>query len=113
VPFTMELAKIMGAEVHVVDFRSTERADVKKKLKNYTEQTYQILKKAGLKVEKGSKKSSSVIDAIISYGVAHEVQIISIMSNHRGTPVSLGMSSTSQQLVNHSPIPVLSCHPKK
>jgi len=113
VPFTAELAKLFNSEVHVVDFRSSDRADVKKRLKNYTEQTFKYLKNMGVNAVKGSKKGTSLVDAIISYAVANEIQVISIMSNHRGTPVSLGMSTNAQQLVNHSPIPILSVHPKK
>lgn len=110
-PFTAEMAKEFGAEVHVVDVRSTNRADIKKRLKNYSDQAMTYLKDRGIKGVRGSKHGSNVADITIAYAVHTGADLISIVSNQRGTPVNMHLSTTAQQMVNHSPIPILSIYP--
>jgi nucleotide-binding universal stress UspA family protein len=112
VPFTTELAKMLDAEIHVVDVRSTKRKDVKERLKKYAKQASQYIEKRNIKVIRASRFGSDIADITISYAVHNNADLISIVSNQRGTPVKMGISTTAQQLVNHSPIPILSMHPR-
>ena len=111
VPFTVELAAPFGAEVHVISVRTTNKAEIIKRLKNYVTQTSEYLEKRNIKVVKDDIKGSSIADITYTYGVHVGAELISIVSNERGTPVNMTISTTAQQMVNHSPIPVLSIHP--
>jgi len=111
IPFTTELAKEFGAEVHVVDVRTTNRADIKKRLKNYADQAMQYVKDHDVKAVKGSKYGSNIADITIAYAVHANADLVTIVSNQRGTPVNMHISTTAQAMVNHSPIPVLSIYP--
>ncbi len=111
VPFTADLASELGAEVHVISVRTTQRVDIKKRLGNYVNQTADYLKKRNIKVITDELYGSDIADITASYAVHEGAQLISIMSNHRGTPVNMHISTTAQQMVNHSAIPVLSIHP--
>jgi len=111
VPITAELAGALGAEVHVVSVRITARKDIMKRLKNYTLQTADYLKKLNIPVVVSSLKGSSISDITYTYAVHNKAELITIVSNQRGTPVNMNISTNAQQMVNHSPIPVLSIHP--
>ena len=110
-PFTTELAEGLGAEVHIVDVRSTNRADIKKRLNRYAEQALSYIRERGVKAVRDSKYGSSIADITISYAVHNQADLIAIVSNQRGTPAKMHLSTTAQQMVNHSPIPILSIQP--
>lgn len=111
VPFAADLAAALEAEVHVVSVRTTQRADIKKRLNNYTNQIGDYLEKRGVKIVTDELYGSDITDLTTSYGVHIGADLIAIMSNQRGTPLKMHISTVAQQMVNHSPIPVLSIHP--
>ena len=111
VQFNADLAAALEAEVHIVSVRTTQKADIKKRLNNYVKQTGDYLKKKGVKIVTDDLYGSDIADLTTSYGVHVRADLIAIMSNQRGTPLNMHISSTAQQMVNHSPIPVLSIHP--
>ena len=111
VPFTTELAKALGAEVHVISVRTTKRKDIVARLKRYVDQTAEYIEKRGIKVVTSERFGSNIADLTYSYAVDKSARLIAVMSDQRGKPVTMGISSNSQQMVNHSPIPVLSIHP--
>ncbi len=111
IPITVELAKEFDAEVHVVDVRSTNRKDIKKRLNHYADQAMHYVEEHGVKGVRSSKYGSNIADITITYAVHLNAEIIAIVSNQRGTPANMHLSTTAQQMVNHSPIPILSIYP--
>jgi nucleotide-binding universal stress UspA family protein len=111
IPFTAELASKVNAEVHVIAVRETNRKDIILRLEKYVDQAEEYLKNRKIRVVKDSLKGSDISDMTIAYAVHNHASLVSIVSNQRGTPINLGMSSSAQEMVNHSPIPVLSLHP--
>ena len=99
------------AEVHVVSIRTTKKADIIKRLDNYVKQIGDYLEKRGIQVVKENLYGSEISDLTASYGVHVGAELIAMMSNQRGTPLNMSISTAAQQMVNHSPIPVLSIHP--
>lgn len=112
VPFMVDMANFLDAEVHIVDVRSTNRTDIKSRLTRYADQAEKFFFERGLKTIRSSEHGSSIVDIAIAYAVGNQIDIISIVTNQKGTPVSLGISTNAQQMVNHCPIPVLSIQPK-
>ncbi len=111
VPFVSVLAKAFRAEVHVIDVRVTNARDVINRLKRYANQSAEYLETRGVKTVRDSLKGSSIADMTMAYAVHHEADLIAIVSSHRGNPLGMYLSSEAQDIVNHSPIPVLSIHP--
>jgi nucleotide-binding universal stress UspA family protein len=112
ISFTAELASYLNAEVHVVDVRSTNRTDIKSRLRRYADQAEEYFYERGMKTIRTSEYGSSIVDVAIAYAVGNQIDLISIVTNQKGTPVSLGISSNAQQMVNHCPVPILSIQPK-
>ena len=67
--------------------------------------------KRNIQVVKEDLYGSDISDLTASYGVHIGAELVAIMSNQRGTPLNMHISTAAQQMVNHSPIPVLSIHP--
>jgi len=111
IPFTADLAAALEAEVHVLSVRTTQRADIKKRLNNYVKQIGDYFEKKGIKTVTEELHGSNIADLTTAYGVHAGAELIAIMSNQRGTPLNMHISSTAQQMVNHSPIPILCIHP--
>lgn len=111
IEFTTRLAKILGSEVHVIDVRSTNDQSVTELLQRYAGQAEEYLGKHNIPFVRSSRKGD-IVDELIAYGVHEEAELISIVSYRKGTPVHMSMDSTAQQMVNHSPLPVLSIRPK-
>ncbi|MBA7580854.1 hypothetical protein ES708_22749 [subsurface metagenome] len=111
VPFTTELAVMLGSEIHIVEVRSTNEAGIKKRLKKYADQVYDYVTKRNIITVRDSLYGSSISDITIAYAVNVGAELISIVTSQRGTPVNMRLSTIAQEMVNHSPIPVLSIHP--
>ena len=111
VPFTCDLALALKAEVHVIDVRETNNKDVIARLNRYADQSADYLEKRNVKTVRDSFKGSDIAELTFTYAVHVDAQLISMVSNHRGNPMRLYLSNEAQEMVNHSPIPVLSIHP--
>ena len=111
VPVIAELAKMCKAEVHVLDVRTSDRKDIIYRLKKYGDQAFEYINKQGIKTIRKAKKDNNIVDAIVAYGCHINADLIAITKLDRGTPGNQSLSSAAQQMVNHSPIPVLSINP--
>lgn len=111
VPFTCDLAKALKAEVHVIDVRETNNRDVMARLNRYADQSAEYLEKRGVKTIRASFKGGDIAELTYTYAVHIGAQLISMVSNHRGNPMRIYLSNEAQEMVNHSPIPILSVHP--
>lgn len=108
VPLTCDIAEIFGAEIHLIITSSS--ASDKKMAKKYADQTIKYINDRGLKtvVAETSKKPTEVI----AYAKTVNADLISIMTEQEVSTISLLLGASAEQVVTHSPIPVLSVHPK-
>ncbi len=109
VPFTTEIAKTFNAEIHVV---GTASANAEKKVVNkYTDQALKYISDRKVKtvLHNTSKKASD----LIAYAQNVDANIISIMTEQEPSTLSILLGAAAEQVVTHSPIPVLSIHPKE
>lgn len=111
VPVVAELAVKLKAEIHVLDVRTSDRKDIIYRLKKYGDQAFEYIDKRGIKVIRKAKHGSDIVDTIVAYGYHINADLIAISKLDRGTPGNQSISTLAQQMVNHSPIPVLSIKP--
>jgi len=109
VPLTCDFAEAFGAEIHLLI--TSDSASDKRKAKSYAKQTLSYLEGRNIKtiVVETSKKPLEVIN----YAKKVEAGLISIMTEQEISTISLLLGASSEQVVTHSPIPVLSVHPKE
>jgi nucleotide-binding universal stress UspA family protein len=60
-----------------------------------------------------SVETSNLADAMIGYAREVDANLISIMTEQETSTSNLWMGPYAQQVVNHSPIPVLSIHSRE
>jgi nucleotide-binding universal stress UspA family protein len=113
VPFTAYMAKIFGAEVHVLRVYTSTVQAVIRKIDSYAEQVVKHLEEENIRYVLESVQADNLTDSTIEYALKVNANLISIMTEQETTAKNLLLGPYAQQMVNHSPIPVLSIHPKE
>ena len=112
VPLTAEIAKMFEAEVHVLGLSVTKSEDIDTKIEAYTKQTCDYLKERDIKHVKHRLVAENMVNATIDYALDVEANLISIMTEQNGCITDFVLGSFAQQMLNKSPVPVLSITPK-
>jgi len=110
--FTGFLAKKHDAEVHILSLYSSKVKPIRQDVDLYASQIARYFEKEGIKYSQKSMEVTNLADAMIDYATEVDANLISIMTEQETTTSNLWMGPYAQQVVNHSPIPVLSIHPR-
>jgi len=113
VPFTAYMARIFDAEVHVLRVYTSSVKAVIRKVDSYAEQVVKHLEEDNIKYVLESVEADNISDSTIEYALRVNANLISIMTEQETAAKNLLLGPYAQQMVNHSPIPVLSIHPKE
>jgi len=113
VPFATSVAQIFGAELHVLSLYSTTIAAVRYKVENYSKQVKAFLEGEKVNFLMASVEADNITNATIDYAKTIDADLIAIMTEQETTTANLFLGAYAQQMVNHSPIPVLSLHAKE
>lgn len=113
VPFTVQVAKLFGADIHLLALNTTTIKSVQRKVENYTRQVQKFLEEAGVNYSTESVLVDNITNASIEYAQKVEADLIAIMTEQETTASNILLGPFAQQMVNHSPIPVLSIQPKE
>ena len=109
VPFVTEFAKFFNATVHVIGVSETSDIELISRITKYTSQVEEYLKEKDVPCTKTIFSGSNITDLTIDYATKVKAEMIAIMTEQvKNTAFWLG--PYAQQMVNHSPIPVLSIH---
>jgi len=113
VPFTGMLAKVHDAEVYILSLYSTKVAAIRNRVDVYTDQVKEFFDEEGIKYRADVRESDNITDTTIEYAKSIDANMISIMTDQEKTTANLWLGPYAQQMVNHSPIPVLSIQSKE
>ncbi len=113
VPFTAYMAGIFEAEVHILAVYTADVAAIKRRVDSYAEQVMKHLEEENIKYVLESVMADNVTESTIGYALKIDANLISIMTEQEKTAKNLILGPYAQQMVNHSPIPVLCIHPKE
>jgi nucleotide-binding universal stress UspA family protein len=111
VPLMAELAGRFGSEIHLLGVRETETKEVITRINQYVDQVAEYLENKGVSLIIESSNGGNITDLTIEYAKEVDADLISIMTEQTERPENLWLGPYAQQMVNHSPIPVLSMHP--
>jgi nucleotide-binding universal stress UspA family protein len=112
VPFTAFMAKIFDAEVHILKVNSSEVAAIITRINSYGDQVKKHLDEENIRYVIESVEAGNLTDSTIDYALKINANLISIMTEQEISAKNLLLGPYAQQMVNHSPIPVLSIHTK-
>ena len=113
VPFSAKISKYFDSEIHVVSVYSTTIKAVRQKVDNYTAQVIQFLEEEKVQYVSKVIDAENVTNASINYAKTIDADLIAIMTEQEMTTANLFLGAFAQQMVNHSPIPVLNIHAKE
>jgi nucleotide-binding universal stress UspA family protein len=113
VPLTAYLATIFNAEIHILRVYTSVVQAVTRKVDSYAEQIVKHLEEENVRYVLESVKADNLTDSTIEYALKVNANLISIMTEQETAAKNLVLGPYAQQMVNHSPIPVLSVHPKE
>lgn len=112
-PVTAQIASIFNAEVHVIGLTTTTSEDVDNKVTAYCNQACEYLKDYDIKYQLQRLNVDNITKATIDYALNQEADLISIMTEQNDSLVDFVLGTAAQQMLNRSPIPVLSITPKE
>ena len=112
VPFTLDLARQYDAEVFVLSLYSDSTMGAKEKVEASTHQAKRLTGEAGLRMIAHEEVCENITTTTIKYAKSVDADLISIMTEQEFAPKNIFLGPYAQQMVNHSPIPVLTMHPK-
>ncbi len=112
-PFTALLAKYFNAEVHILGLFTSNLDDLRYRIRNYVAQAEDYFKENNIKCKSDFLEVDNITDATLEYAKSVDANLISIMTEQETRTSNLWMGPYASQMVNHSPIPVLSIHADK
>ncbi|MEI7663836.1 MAG: universal stress protein [Bacteroidota bacterium] len=112
IPFIITLANLCNSEVHVVTTHNSNLKSIQRITEKLAQTAIACMLKHKVRVVEGSIVSNDLTKSVIDYATKANVDLIAIMTEQE-TPVNILLGAQAQQLINQSPIPVLSIHPQE
>lgn len=111
VPYTTELAKLFGAEIHVVGIHTTRNNQDVRRLRSYVSQVSGFIE-GKVHCESNEVFGDNIAEMLINYSNTIKADLISI-TTEQPSGISLIMGNTAHQILNKAEIPVLCLTPKQ
>ena len=112
IPFVVKLARLFNSEVHLVTTHNSHLKSIQRITEKIAKTAYACLQKHGIRTVEDSIVSNDLTKAVLKYAGTIDADLIAIMTEQE-TPVNILLGAQSRQLINQSPIPVLSIHPQE
>ena len=109
IPFVVRLAKLFKSEVHLYTTHSSTLKSIQRIACKWGDMAKIYLDHHGIKVVSESIVSNDLTRAVLTYADKIDARLIAIMTEQE-TPVNILLGAQAQQLINQSPVPVLSIH---
>jgi nucleotide-binding universal stress UspA family protein len=113
VPFVADIAASFGSLVHVLGVHETETKEVITRVNQYVEQVSDYLSNRNISFISEIRSGGNITNLIIGYAKEMDADLITIMTEQTERPENIWLGAYAQQMVNHSPFPVLSIHPSE
>lgn len=111
VPFASYLAKVFNARIHILALYSTSLKALKQKVDNCVTDVKMQLNGQGISCTLASVVAENVSHSTLEYTDRVGAEMIAIMTEQETTSSNILLGEYAQQMVNNSPVPVLSIHP--
>ena len=111
----VEFAQNFGAEVVVVSVLTDNDPETKIRLEKRLQMALDFIKNHGVNQVSGEmlEAGKDVADSVIEFGKKVQADMILIMTQTETNFKASMIGSSAERVVNHSPIPVMACKPKR
>lgn len=108
VPYSLIMAKAFKSTVHIVSLTKTKNEDVHKKLNIYARQVQDFLDEREINHTYELRQTSNLPQSCIDFAKEKKSGLILMMTET--IMLNWFMGTGAQQLINHSPVPVMAIH---
>jgi nucleotide-binding universal stress UspA family protein len=108
VPYCAEIARRFGATIHLFGVSKNSGKETMKNVNSYIRQTERYLAERDIKFTVNTDFGVKVPERILEYALEVKAGLVLIMTETESS--GLFMDTYSQQLVNQSPVPIMSIH---
>ena len=112
IPFVVKLATLFNSEVHLVTTHNSHLKSIQRITEKITQMARGYLQDQKVTVIEDILVANDLTKAVLAYAGKVDADLIAIMTEQE-TPVNILLGAQAQQLINQSPIPVLSIHPQE
>ena len=112
IPFVVKLATLFNSEVHLVTTHNSHLKSIQRITEKITQMARGYLQDQKVTVIEDILVANDLTKAVLAYAGKVDAELIAIMTEQE-TPVNILLGAQAQQLINQSPIPVLSIHPQE
>jgi nucleotide-binding universal stress UspA family protein len=110
--FSGYIAKQHGAEIFILKLYTSKLKTMRQKVDIYAAQVAGYFDEEKIKYHLDQVVCENISDATIEYAAKIDANLIAIMTEQETTTANIFLGPYAHQMVNHSPFPVLSIHPK-
>ncbi|NCA86265.1 MAG: universal stress protein [Clostridia bacterium] len=107
IPFTVEFSRLYQSELHLTAVHATNMETMHRRIENFLDKARKYIDKANVPYHIEYLKSAEITKSTIEYAQSINADLISIMTEQDDNGL---LGPCAQQIVNHSPIPILSMH---
>ncbi len=111
VPFACRMAKYFDAEIHVLGLYTTTLKAIRRKVDTYVTQVEKYMDENNVKHVTNFLDADNTTTTTIEYSQQVNADLIVIMTEQEKTAANFWLGPYAQQMVNNSPVPVLSIQP--
>ncbi|MEA3504087.1 MAG: universal stress protein [Bacteroidota bacterium] len=111
-PYTVKIAKAFGSEVILLGVYTTNLKSVNKKVDSTVSKAMEYLEKFNVSFQKEFFRSETISKVVLDYAQKYNADLISIVTEQESVKNNMLLGKYSSQVVNNSPIPVLSIQTK-
>jgi len=110
--FAGYIAQQHQAEIYILKLQTSKLKAIRAKVDVYALQVAAHFEQEGIAYQIDQVDCENISDATIEYAAKIEANLIAVMTEQETTTANIFLGPYAHQIVNHSPFPVLSIHPK-
>ena len=110
---SIEIAKLFSSTIHLITVLTTEDEFIVKKLRRQMNQVHDFIRENGIPCTVEFIHNDDVIKSVLDYSKKIKADLLMIMTQEENWSDLMFISSSAQQIINSSDIPVLSIRPKE
>jgi len=111
-PFVVRMAKTFNSEVRVLATHSSNLKSIQRIAEKYLQQCCQYLETHKIEHLCDSFVSDNITKTLLGYAQQNKMDMITIMTEQEN-PANILLGPYAQQIINQSPVPILSIHPQE
>jgi nucleotide-binding universal stress UspA family protein len=113
IPIASQIAELFNSEIHVLSLYSTTLKSVHRRVDNYAKQVMDYFSEKKIRFVAVTLESDNITRTTIDYADTVKADLIAIMTEQETTTANVFLGTDARQLINHSPVPVLSMRAKE